>query len=98
MLEIAGGSFTGLTVRTNVSLAVREPSLTVTVRVAVPFWLLAGVTVTVRLEPEPPKTMFPLGTRLGFEDAPLSDRFPGGVSRSPTVNATGPTRVSSLVV
>ena len=34
--EIVGGSFTGVTVSTNVSLAVSAPSLTVTVMVAVP--------------------------------------------------------------
>ena len=36
MSEIVGGSFTGVTVTTNVSLAVKEPSLTVTVIVALP--------------------------------------------------------------
>jgi len=98
MLEMDGGSLTALTVRTNVSLAVREPSLTVTVRVAVPFWLAAGLTVRVRLAPEPPNTMFPFGTSVGFEDDPVSERSPGGVSRSPTEKAIGPAGVSSLVV
>ena len=43
-----------------------DPSLTVTVMLAVPFWLAAGVTVTVRLAPLPPNTMFPLGTSVGL--------------------------------
>ena len=36
ILEIVGGSFTGVTVRTKLSLAVASPSLTVTVIVALP--------------------------------------------------------------
>src|SRR3954466_12496807 len=98
MLEMLGGSLTGLTVRTNVLVAVSEPSLTISERVAVPFWLLAGVTVTVRLAPEPPKMMLPLGTRVGLEDVPLRARLPGAVWASPTVKARGPTGVSSLVI
>src|SRR2546425_397178 len=80
------------------SLALEEPSLTVTVMVAVPNWLVAGVIVTVRLEPLPPKTMLPLGTTVGLEDEPLTARLPGGVSLSPTVNGIGPVDVSSAVV
>ena len=43
-----GASFTAVTVRTNVSVAVSEPSLTVTVMVEVPFWFAAGVTQAPR--------------------------------------------------
>jgi hypothetical protein len=98
MFEMVGASFTAFTVSTKVSLAVREPSLTVTVIVALPFWLAAGVTVTVRLAPLPPKTMFPLGTNPVLEELPLSVRLPAAVSASPTVNAIAPVGVSSLVV
>ena len=63
-----GASFAGVTVSTNVSLAVSSPSLTVTVIVAVPDWLAAGVTVTVRFAPLPPNTT-------------LRERHHGGVRR-----------------
>src|SRR5438876_8844851 len=67
MLEIVGAVFAGaFTVSTKLSLALRLPSLTVTVMVAVPVWLRAGVTVTVRWAPEPPKTMLATGTRDGL--------------------------------
>ena len=59
---IVGASFTAFTVNTNVSVELAVPSLTVSVIVALPFWLLAGVTVTVRLAPLPPSTMFASGT------------------------------------
>src|SRR5207247_6052747 len=70
MFETVGGSFTAFTVNTKLSLALNCPSLTVTVIVAVPFWLSAGFTVTVRLAPEPPNPMFPLGTCAGSDELP----------------------------
>src|SRR2546428_5468675 len=85
MSLIVGGVFGGLTVSVNGSLAVRLPSLTVTVITALPLWPAAGVTVTVRLAPLPPKTMFALGTRVVFPELPLTVRLPGAVSTSPTV-------------
>src|SRR6185503_4440968 len=75
-----------LTVNTNVSLAVNAPSLTVTLIVAEPVCAAIGVTVTVLLAPLPPKTMFALGTRAGFEELPITVKLPTGVSVSPTVN------------
>src|SRR2546425_914054 len=90
MLEIVGAVFAvALTVNTKLSLAVRLPSLTVTVIVAVPLWLRAGVTVTVLLAPEPPRTMFAVGTKVGLEDAPVTVRLPAAVWASPTVKAMG---------
>src|SRR4029078_2755220 len=56
MSTIVGGSFTGVSVRRSVSLALRRPSLTVTVIVAVPLWFAAGVTEIVRLAALPPRT------------------------------------------
>src|SRR5258706_500838 len=67
-----GGSLTGLTVRRKVLVAVARPSLTLRMIVAVPYWLRAGVMVTVRFVPLPPKTIFPSGTRLWFEEVPLT--------------------------
>jgi len=59
------------TVSTKASDAVAEPSLTVRVMVAVPV-MLVGVTVTVRLPPAPPKTMFVTGTSAVLDDARVS--------------------------
>src|SRR5438477_566721 len=89
-----GGEFT---VSTRLSLALRLQSLKLTVMVAVPVWLRAGVTVTVRLAPEPPKTMLPDGTRVGLEEAPETIRLPAAVCASPTVKALGAVAVFWLV-
>ena len=72
----------GVTVSVKLSLALAAPSLTVTVMTADPLWPAAGVTLTVRLAPEPPKTILPTGTRVGFEEAAVNVRLPGGVSAS----------------
>ena len=74
------------------------PSLTVTRMVEAPDWLAAGVTVTVRLAPEPPKTTLATGTRAVSDEVAGSVRLPAGVSASPTVKATAPVGVSSLMV
>src|SRR5438477_310692 len=84
-----------VTVNTNVSLAVNVPSRTVTPIVGGPVWLAAGLTVTVRLPPEPPKTMFPFGTRAGLDELPLNVKLPAAVSPSPTVKLSAPVDVSS---
>ena len=63
-----GASLTGFTVRTNSSKPVVTPSLTVIRMAAPPFWSAAGVTVTVRSAPEPPRTMLATGTRAGSEE------------------------------
>src|SRR5437667_276847 len=65
--------------------------------VAVPVWLRAGVTVTVRLAPEPPKTMLATGTKVGLEEAPERVRLPAAVCESPTVVAIGAVAVFWLV-
>ena len=79
-----------LTVTTNVSLAVSVPSLTVTVIAAVPVWPDAGVTVTVRSAPLPPKAMFALGTRAVLLLPAVRVKADSAVSASPTVNAIAP--------
>ena len=56
---MVGASFTAVTVSRKGSAADAEPSLTVTVMVAEPDWLAAGVTVIVRLAPLPPSTSLP---------------------------------------
>src|SRR2546425_12725344 len=90
MFDMVGAVYgDAFAVNTKLSLAVRLPSLTVTVIVAVPLWFRAGVTVTVRLAPEPPRTMFAAGTKVGLEDAPVTIRLPAAVWASPTVKAMG---------
>src|ERR1043166_2692943 len=98
MLEMVGGSLTGLTVsRKLVELVPPLASVTVKVIVVAPNWFCAGVSVTVRLLPLPPRTIFELGTRAGFEELPVTTRLPAGVSISPTVKAIAPLGVSSLM-
>ena len=58
--------------------------------VADPDWPAAGVTVTVRLAPEPPSTMLETGTSVVFDDVRETSSDPAAVSASPTVNATAP--------
>ncbi len=89
---------TAVTVNTNVSLVVSVPSLTVTVMVAVPFWLAGGVTVTVRFEPEPPNTIFAFGTSVVLLELPLNVKDDAAVSTSPTVTAIALVAVSSFTV
>ena len=55
--------------------------------VAVPVWLLAGVTVTVRFAPLPPNVMFAFGTSVVLLELPLSVRLLAAVSASPIVKA-----------
>src|SRR5262245_17697803 len=59
--------------------------------VAVPVWPAAGVTVSVRLAPLPPKARLADGTRVGLDDLPLRVRLAAAVSRAPTVKGSGPT-------
>src|SRR5262245_39183422 len=96
MPEIVG-AFAPLTVRANVSLALLVPSLTVTVIVAPPAWLGAGVTFTVLLLPLPPKVMLPAGTSAGLDDDALITRLFTGVSTSLTVKGITPVGVFTVV-
>ncbi len=63
-----------------------------------PVWPDAGVTVTVRLAPLPPKAMLLTGTSVGFELPPVSVRLAAAVSMSPTVTDSGPTATPCAVV
>ncbi|MCY1226151.1 hypothetical protein D3C86_976750 [compost metagenome] len=83
--EITGNWFT---VRVKVVVAVAPNwSVTVSVIVAVPCWLAAGVTVTVLLAPVPPKTIFETGTRVVLEELLVTVRLAAAVSTSATVKA-----------
>src|SRR3954466_3413281 len=98
MLEMVGAVFTPLTVNKNWELAVEPPSLTVTVMVAVPVWPLAGVTVTVRLAPLPPKIILALGTSVVLDELPARVRLASGVSASLIVNGMAAVGVFAVVV
>src|SRR6185503_18179903 len=87
-----------VTVSRKLVALVAPPSLTVRVMVTVPLCPAAGVTVTVRALPAPPKTMLPTGTSVGFVVLPLRVRLPAGVSTSLTVRDNGPTPTPTLVV
>src|SRR2546426_11142619 len=91
MPVIVGGVFTPLTVSTKVSLALNDPSVTVAEIVAVPLCPAAGLTVTVRLDPDPPKTMLLVGTSVELDEDALICRLAAAVSASPTVKPIGPT-------
>ena len=97
MSEMVGPSVTASTVSTNSSEALAAPSLTVMRMVEAPVWLAAGVTVTVRSAPEPPRTMLAPGTSASSEEVAARVRLPAAVSTSPTVKAIGPVEVSSLM-
>ena len=86
-----------MTVKTNVSVAVKVPSLTVTVIVAEPDKFAAGVTVTVRFAPEPPNTMLAFGTNVVSLELPLTVKDVVAVSKSPIVNEIALVAVSSFV-
>jgi len=87
MVEIVGGVFgAACTVTANELLDVSEPSLTVIVICAVPVFPAAGVTVTVRLAPLPPSTMFAFGINVVTVDDTESVKLDAEVSASPIVN------------
>lgn len=90
-----GGVLPDVTVIVNALFAVVVPSFTVTVIVVDPVWPGAGVTVTVRLAPLPPKTMLAVGTRVVFPLAPETVRIPAAVSMSPMVNGNAPVEAGS---
>lgn len=98
MAEMVGASFTALTVSVKLVVAAKPSgSRTVTEIIVKPDWFAEGVSVTVRLEALPPKTMFEFATRPGFDELPETVRLVAGDSRSPTVKAIAGLAVSSLV-
>ena len=90
---MVGGVF-GLTVNTKFVDVVNTPSLTVTVMVDVPLPPEAGVTITLRLVPLPPKTILGTGTSVALDEVADSVNAFGEVSVSPTVKAIGGVGVS----
>jgi len=74
------------TVKVKDVLEVFKPSLTKTVISALPVRPLAGVIVTVRFCPLPPKTMLPGGTSVVSEDVAVTVKLEALDSASLTVN------------
>ncbi len=96
---MVGLSLTAFTVRVNDVLAVRLPSLTVTVIVAVPYWLSAGSTVTVRFASLPPVMICSasLGTSSGSSETAEIVQVLTSVSTSLIVKPIAPVETSSSV-
>jgi len=98
MAVMVGASLTAVTARVNVRLVTAAfPSVTEMVIAALPLRLAAGVILTLRLAPEPPKEIPVVGTRVVLEDEPLTVKLAAGVSTSPMVKSIV-MGVSSLVV
>ena len=87
----------GLSGAPRVDVVAPPASVTVRVIVAVPIWLFAGVSVTDRLAPLPPKTMLALGTRVVLLLEPDMVREAAAVSTSPMAKARAPVVASSLM-
>jgi hypothetical protein len=95
---MVGGVGAGLTVSVKLVEVHCDPPHTVRVIVAVPLWLAAGVTVTVRLVPLPPSTMLVLGTKVGFEGEPVTVKLVAEAPVWPTVKDKGPQLALALMV
>ncbi len=83
---IVGAVFTSLTVTRKLSLALKVPSLTTIVTVALPTLPAAGVTVTVRLMSLPPSTMPVSGRSTASEDEAVTVSEAAGVVACETEN------------
>src|SRR3954468_8578667 len=97
MLEIVGRAPPGIVIAKPELAVAPPPSRTVTVITAVPVRPVAGVMLTVRLLPVPPKTMFADGTSNASEEVPLTRRVEAAVSASPIVNGIGPVDVLAVI-
>ena len=80
----------GSTVTVKRTGVARVPSLTHSSMSALPLCPAAGVMVTVRLAPLPLRTMLAFGTRVMFEDAPVTVSAEAAVASSATVKASAP--------
>src|SRR6516225_230748 len=75
----------------NDRLLVHTPSVTEIVINEKPVCPATGVTVIVRFVPEPPKTRFPLGMRVGLDELAVTCKdAPLVAPRLPKLKPTGP--------
>ncbi len=95
---MVGASLTAPTAKVKVIEVTTVPSPTLIVIVVDPLSPGAGVSVTVRSEPDPAKTMLPLGTNVVTLDVPVTIRLAAGVSASPILKEIAPVGVFSVVV
>ena len=96
-----GASFTGLTVSRKVFVVLAGMALvsvTVSVMIVEPNWLVSGVSVSVRLPPVPPSSRAASGTSAGFDEVAIRFSKAPGVSKSPMTTGIGPSRTSSAMV
>ena len=84
---VPGGA---VTVRTSVEVALAKLSLTFKVTNAEPVVPAVGVNVTVRFDPEPPKTIPLMESSPGLSLVAETTRPSGAVSWSAMVNASAP--------
>jgi hypothetical protein len=89
MAVIVGASLTEVTVTINASVGLNSPSLKVIVMVEDPVRLATGVTVTVRVEPLPPKTTLASGIKDRLLDTFDTVKSPIMLSTSAIVNVKG---------
>ena len=99
MVESVGGSLTGVTVRRK-TLVARAALVSVTMMVMseVPNWFVTGVSVSVRLVPEPPSERPESGRSARLVEVKLRLSSDAGVSGSKIVKASGPATPSSGTV
>ena len=97
MSLMVGASLTGATITKKVSVALSAPSETVTVMVAEPLLLAAGVTVSVRFAPLPLSTRPAGGIKSALSLAGETSRLSSVLSVSLTVNSSGPVLASSTM-
>src|SRR5215471_16095602 len=90
----------GVTISEKTVWAALVPSVTVRATRATPNWPGAGVRVTVRLLPPPPKEMLAgvFGSRIGLADTPETPSSPGADSKSPTTKVNGAVGVLTRVL
>ena len=72
LLKVVVVETDGTTITTKLESVLLGPSLTVIVMVVEPLWPVIGLTEIVRFAPPPPKVMFPVGIRFGFEEVALN--------------------------
>ena len=88
----------GLMLTTKLVVAHKDWSQTVKAIVVVPTWPGAGVNVTVRFVPVPPRRILVLGRRVGLEETAVTVRFVAGISASPTVKDSGDSVVPAFPI
>ena len=93
-----GGGLVVVTLSWKIVLRLALPSLTVTVMLAVPLWPAAGVRVTERLLPEPPKMIPNDEINVGFDEPEERVRLEAAVSTSLIVKGIAAVGVSCRVV